>query len=657
MATTSRARRPARLLAGAVAAIGLACFGSAPAAGAPGEAPFDLPEQITDRADVLEDPDALQSELDDLAQEHDLQLFVVYVDSFDGESPESWTRETYETSGMGSNDVLLAVAVEDRRYGMWTTEDSGLDADQLSDVQTDHVEPALADEDWDGAVSAAAEGLGDGGGPSFSTIFYLVVGGVFVIGIAIPLLLSLRKKSSAAGTGTSPPVMAGVGTDQMRRDVSSALVDLDNAIRASGDELAFAEAQFGQQATRQFTVALEAARAKADEAFRIQQELDVARGAGRLQEADERSRLSEVLELTRAADAELDAQEEEFTRLRDLEATVPQFLASLRTRISEVTDRVPVAQQELAGLAATHPRESLTTLTENLERARTLIDSAEGFVATGEDHVTADDRPSAVAAARAAEDALGKADSRLEFVLTARATLDDAVSALDEALASISSDLADAQRLGANDQVTVAAVGEAEHAVEVGTGARRGGDVLGALSALERAEHYLDNALLRYREDAERASERARLLDRRFQHVRDRLASAESELNSHRGQVGREPRADLREANRLLHQAEAARARDHDLAADQLSRAERLADRALQAVRSQRGPWDNRGGGYGGGHGGRRGGIDVGSLVLGGILTGGFGGRGGGWGGSSGGFGGGFGGGGGGGGFGGGGRF
>ena len=69
-----------------------------------------------------------------------------------------------------------------------------------------------------------------------------------------------------------------------------------------------AVAQFGEQATRQFTAALESARGRSAEAFRIQQELDVARGAGRLVEAEERARLAQILDLTAAADAELDAQ-------------------------------------------------------------------------------------------------------------------------------------------------------------------------------------------------------------------------------------------------------------------------------------------------------------------------------------------------------------
>lgn len=664
-----------------LAALGVLLLGGTSAAALPADAPFSVDDQITDRAGVLSDTDGLQSDLDRLQDEEDLQLFVVYVDSFDGQSGEEWTRETFETSGMGGNDVLLAVAVEDRAYGMWTTEDSGLSSGGLSAVQTRDVEPRLGDDDWSGAVSAAVQGLSQdyarqqtddsgssvlpGGGfnpfGSFFTFFLLIVLAPMALKVVGMLLSRLGKDKRS--TTQAPPinqpatVMPSVSTDQMRQDVSTALVELDNAIRSSAEELEFAKAQFGEQATRQFTDALTAARSRAGEAFRIQQELDIARGAGRLADPEERARLAQILELTRAADEELDAQEEEFTRLRDLEANVPTFLSSLRTRISEVEARLPVARQELSGLSATHPRDSLTTLATNLEQAPRLIESAKGFVATGEQHVQAGERPAAVSAARAAEDALGQADSRLEMVLSARAVLADAVTALDAALASISSDLVDVDRLKANDQVTTSAVGEARRAVDVGTRARSGGDVLGALAGLERAEHYLDQALERYRKDADRTSERTDKFNRRYEHVRARIAVVEREINGARGMLDSGPRTLIAEASRLLAEAHASRESDLDLASERVNQAEAYAERAFNAVTSSR---HDDFSGFGGFGGGRNNGIDIGSLVLGGILSGGFSGRGGGWGGSSGGFGGGGfggGGGGGGGGFGGGGRF
>jgi uncharacterized membrane protein YgcG/tetratricopeptide (TPR) repeat protein len=671
----SRTHSAARLLAALVAVFAVLWSVAPPATALPADAPFSVSDDITDRAGVLGDTSVLQAELDGLRTDAGLQLFVVYVDSFDGQSGAQWSEQTYETSGMGGNDVLLAVAVQDRAYGMWTTGESGLGEADVSRVQSRDVEPALGNDDWAGAVSAAVTGLqrqvddpasdrgSDGsssGGSSgifsvFSpfTLFFLVIFLLPVVGRIIKMITRRREPSSAPPPIDQPaPVMSTKSTDQLRQEVATALVDLDNAVRSSAQELAFAQAQFGDQATLQFTSTLESARGRAAEAFRIQQELDIARGAGRLTDPEERARLAQILDLTSAADAELDAQEEEFTTLRDLEANVPQFLASLRTRITEVEARIPVATQELAGLAATHRRESLTTLTDNMQQAPRLIESARGFVTTGEQHVDAGDRPSAVSAARAAEDALGQADARLEMVISARAVLDDAVAALDAALASISSDLVDVKRLQANDQMTLSAAGEAQQAVDVGTKARAGGDVLGALAALERAEHYLDTALERYRKDADRTAERTAKFDRRYEHVRTRILTTERQIDTVRGQVGSEPRTQIREASRLLAAAHTERSRDLDKASEHLTDAEVLVERVVASINSRRDDYHGFGGGFGGG---RNNGIDVGSLILGGILSGGFGGRGGGWGGSSGGFGGG--GGGGGGGFGGGGRF
>ena len=86
----------------------------------PQDAPFNVTDQITDRAGVLGDVTALQADLDELRSQHGLQLFVVYVDGFDGASGETWTQQTFAQSGMGGDDVLMAVAVKDRRYGTYT---------------------------------------------------------------------------------------------------------------------------------------------------------------------------------------------------------------------------------------------------------------------------------------------------------------------------------------------------------------------------------------------------------------------------------------------------------------------------------------------------------------------------------------------------------
>jgi hypothetical protein len=109
----------------------------------------------------------------------------------------------------------------------------------------------------------------------------------------------------------------------------------------------------------------------------------------------------------------------------------------------------------------------------NVDQARDLLGSANTFVVTGQEHIQNDDRAAAVAAGRAAEEAIGQADALLTFVSQARTELAEAAGRIDAALASISSDVADADRLGANDQLTPHRSGRGPCCHRRGTGGTR----------------------------------------------------------------------------------------------------------------------------------------------------------------------------------------
>jgi hypothetical protein len=228
--------------------------------------PFDVGQQVTDRAGVLgADLSSVQAELDALRDEHGLQLFAVFVDSFDGASGEAWAEQTYRVSGMGGNDVLLAVAVRDRRYATWTTSTSGLTAQDDEMVRARFIEPALARDDWSGAVTAAAEGYGrvtagglgqdsTNGASGVGVPWWLLVP---VAGGAL-FAVSRRRAGTSRPPGRhipgQPPgeTAAAESVEDLRRRAASALVVVDDAVRSSADELVFAEAQFGVQVTRRF---------------------------------------------------------------------------------------------------------------------------------------------------------------------------------------------------------------------------------------------------------------------------------------------------------------------------------------------------------------------------------------------------------------------
>lgn len=435
-------------------------------------------------------------------------------------------------------------------------------------------------------------------------------------------------------------------SDQLEQQVAAALVDIDDAVRSSAEELAFVEEQFGGQATRPFRLALDEARSQVTHAFRLRRAVEEDDAAGLLDDAERRERLDEILATVGQADRTLDAQEAEFLRLRGLEADVPQFLVELRSRVAMTQRRVPAAEQELIALAGQHSADTLGTVRGNVEQARSLLSAAEQSLTTGQDHVAAGDGAAAVTAARAAEDAIGQADTLLSAVGRARDDLASAGARIDEALTSISADIADADRLGAGDAVTTAALTEARAAVASATAERTGGDPLAALRRLVRAERDLDSALDRYREVEDRTVRRRRLIDARISQVGARLEDINAYLQSHRGAVGPDARTHLAEADRIYRDALAAADADPSRATALLDAAEDEAERALATTRDDVDSWGGPDDYVTGGLIGFGAPLLLGGILGGVVIGGAGGGRGGGWGGSAGGFGNGFGGGG-----------
>ncbi|TXS02298.1 TPM domain-containing protein, partial [Streptomyces sp. adm13(2018)] len=91
--------------------------------------------QITDRVDALGDRRASVAQaLDRLYDAHRVQLFVVYVRDFSGRTGQEWADATAERNGLGADDLLLAVATHDRRYGYSAAPDGPLSQTRLDEV-------------------------------------------------------------------------------------------------------------------------------------------------------------------------------------------------------------------------------------------------------------------------------------------------------------------------------------------------------------------------------------------------------------------------------------------------------------------------------------------------------------------------------------------
>ncbi|MGB7424242.1 MAG: TPM domain-containing protein, partial [Ornithinimicrobium sp.] len=607
------------------------------------EEPLDLPGQIYDSAGVLDgDEDQVQSALEDLQDERGLQLFVAFVDTFEGAGDNSgaaWAEATFNASGMGGDDVLLVVAVQDRKYGSYTTADSGLTRDQVVAVENDFVTPALADDDWAGAAVAAAQGYQDsedgqdtsypggegglGGGFSFGFPWFFAVP---VLCFALALFFNWRGNRTArrgsARAAEEPKSIAGMPTQQLQETAASALVALDNAVRSADEELSFAEAQFGAQRTERFRAVLQESRAQAQEAFRIRAELD---DADPEPEPVQRTMLAQIVEVATQASRALATHTQEFADLRSLEARVPQFLRELADRIPEVSRRHPAAEQQLRGLQARYPQAALRTVVAHLAQAEALLDSADGFVEAGELSLSRRDRSSAVAAARACEESLSQASRLFDRIEGADEDLEKSTEALAAAITSITADITDAQRLAPQDPSVRSAVQKARDAVQSGQSARIDGDPLAALATLDNAEHDLDTVLESFREAEAHQGKARNAFQTRVERVGARLSSIDETISTRRGAVDSGARTRISEALRLFEQAQQAFSDDPTRAASLLNRAEQLGERALAEAGNDVDRWDDASGpGMRGGRGSRRnaGGLDIGSLILGGILAG-----------------------------------
>jgi hypothetical protein len=663
-----------RFLAAALASV-LALLVAAPAGA---DAPARLATPVTDDAGALGNGRAsVDSALATLQSDAHLQLWVVFVESFDATPAQAWTDETARLSDLGAGDALLAVATTDRAYAYSFPDDPRFSDAELADVAQQDIEPALSRGDWPGAVVAAANGYRDAaGGSSFSAAWVPVLLIVVIAGVLIWVVRRRRKRRPAAPTG-SPAGPPPVATEEQSNQANALLIELDDDLRASESELSLAAAQYGTAATAQFRTALEAARQDVAEAFRLRMTLDDVPAPD---EQTRRQVLTEIIAKCRTADERLDAESEAFDRLRDLEGRAAEVAGETERRRAAVEAALPAAAGSLQELTQRYAGTAVTALTANVDqaaerlrfaaealtRARAALagttratPAGAGASGTGipagpgssEDPARAvpgGDRAEAALAVRAAEQAVDQAEQLVGAVRRAGPDLAAARAGADALIAEVTAEIA-AGRSGLNGGgpapagLAAAVTGAEQTLTEVRAAfAAPKTDPVAAVARLQAADAELDRALAEARDAAERGARARSQLAQVLPVARAQVAAVGDFITTRRGAVDAGPRAALSEAQRHLALAESLATTDPVTALQEAQQAHQLASNAGQAAHADVQSW----GGYGGG-GGHGGNFDAGAFagaVLGGILAGG---------GRSGGYGGGFGGGWGGGGFGG----
>lgn len=593
----------------------------------------NLDGQITDQTGLLSARRAdVQAAIDRVESEAHYRLFVVYVNSFDGMDPTAWANATAEANNLGPNDVLLAVATDDRYYGMSVADASGLtsanlDAFENATVSALNAAANSANGDWAAAPISAADALinsvtgqtvGTGGGSLWPLVLVPAA-----IAAAVGLYFWSRKHRQQPVTTTVTQTqqvteetevdITTLPTPELQKQAAAALVAVDDAIKTDEQELGFAQAEFGAAATEEFTGVLNKAKDDMAEAFQLQRVLDDT--AHPLAEDERRAMLIRIIQLCGQASGELDAQTKAFDDLRQLAQRVPEVLSDTTARTTELEARIKASQNELVQLNAQYPASALASVQANPEQAEALIANARQAIADGQAALDSGDRSTAVAQARAAQNAIGQAVILLDAVDSANNDLANSQANIASAIASVTENLQEAQRLApmidaAGDAAVEPAVREAIAAVEQAKVAHQpDGDPLAALSRLYAAEAALDEALAPARQADEVNQRAAKLLRQTMTQVDKQIRATNDYIVTRRQAVGPEARASLAEAIRLYNLAVDQAQSDPATALETAQKAGKYAKQA--ATLAQR---DVSGWGMGGGVN------DIGGMVLGGIL-------------------------------------
>ncbi|MDQ2661472.1 MAG: TPM domain-containing protein, partial [Actinomycetota bacterium] len=582
---------------------------------------------VVDTVGVLGDSTGeVEAAIDRAADSSGRQLFVAYVDEFTNpEAADAWANDTAIANNMGAEDYLLAVAVEGRAYYLSAASDASLSAEDIERISLEVIEPELRDEDWAGAAIAAADALAGGvggGGGGWGWVWFIVIAAVVVAIIAI--VLARRKKTkqaaeSAAGAGAPPPSI-----EELRREAGGALIAADDAMKTSQQELGFAIASYGDAATADFRVALDAAKAKVAEAFTLQQQLDDAEP-----DTDEERRAwyGGIIRLTAEADALLDEEAEKFDALRDLERNAPAELERVKAEADAAEAAIAPAADRLAALASQYAASALAPVADNpvqaearMSFARQSLDEATAALAAGR----ANDAAVQILAAEEAIDQAKLLADAIERLAADLAAADEAVAA---GVADLERDVQTARGLGdANSTALADRVAADAAQLRSGIGVI-GRDPLAAHVRIEQVNAEIDTAIASARDAAEQLERAKAQLGRSLVAARAQVQATEDYLVARRGAVGAEARTRLAEAGRLLVQAEGIAASDPATALATAQRAESLAGTAMSLAQQDVGGFGGgMGGGFGGGGfggapgGGRSGGGDVFGAVLGGIL-------------------------------------
>ncbi|AQY01202.1 MULTISPECIES: TPM domain-containing protein [Microbacterium] len=595
---------------------------------------------VTDDADVLSasEEDAVEARLQTLSDNSSSDLFVVLVDDFTSPSDNiAWADTVAESNNLGSEQYLLAIAVDGRSYYISAAPDGPLSDSKLDDVE-DKIQGLAAQEDWEGMIVLAADEIeGDGGAGALRAT--LIVVAVIALGLVVWLVIALvrrsRRNAEIRRRGAMPEKpdpndpFSTLTDEQVQTQAGAALVQADDAITSSREELGFAVAQFGEAATSAFTGAVETAKAKMSEAFDLKQKLD-----DEIEDTvhDRRAWHIRIIQICDEIDDVLDENTEAFDALRKLEQNAPQELERVKGERAALQPLLDGAAAALSALADTYDSTALSTVADNPAQAQERALLADRSIEAAAQAIAAGRSGEAAFAIRTAEQSVAQA-AQLDQAITALGSELTDIEAQAQALVTeLQADVAAAQQLpdpdGAIASVATATVRQLQLAQTGLAGASR--DPRRVLDALTAANTQIDAAIAQGTQAAERARRAQQMLEQTLTQAGSEIRATREYIETRRGTVGSTARTRLSQAEASLTQALNLRATDPVAALTEAGRSLDLVRQATSSAqadveamnpsRYQNDSWGGGGGSIFGGSG--SGGSGLGGDILGGIIGG-----------------------------------
>jgi uncharacterized membrane protein YgcG len=419
-----------------------------------------LTGHVTDQAGVLSAADraAAEAGIQRLDDEHNVQLWALFVDTTGDQTAPDYATATASANGLGGNDALLVVAVSDRRDAIWVGPLlTAVTDDEIDTILADSIEPSLKESHWGQAVADGANALGQalvgeasggggGGGtapgPTPSAAPDLGwIGWLLGIGLIIAGGLVLAWWFAGWRAQHREAEERDRRTGELARRANALLIQTDDLLRSDEQELGFAEAEFGTDAVVPFRAALTQARAELQAAFKVRQQLDDEVP----EDPPTRERmLDEIAGHCARAQELVETETERFRQLRDLERRAPEILGQLPAQLAGIEGRLLAAESALADLER-EASSRAAMVRGNVAEARKRIALAREAVTRGSSAVQGGDKAAAARAAKAAQDAAAQAGSLLDAIDKASQELDEARKRLPDALSTAQADVAAAR--------------------------------------------------------------------------------------------------------------------------------------------------------------------------------------------------------------------